>query len=190
MDADAGGTFTVTGQLYLTDGADVQTDDGDADTDNNVFAYGDNLYVLVDEDGALAMFEEGPTFGTAIGVDYRAAGATTTGNELPAVTRTFSRTGAGALETSVDHTTDYLHIDGEIDNSTNDVTVTLNSGGTYQVNDGAVVDEGLSLQMMSLRISTTSRQPRRFGQRPLFQRLHTSTTMLCCMMTGRLETWT
>ena len=145
MDADAGGTFTVTGQLYLTDGADVQTDDGDADTDNNVFAYGDNLYVLVDEDGVLAMFEEDPTFGTAIGVDYRAAGATTTGNELPAVTRTFSRTGAGALETSVDHTTDYLHIDGEIDNSTNDVTVTLNSGGTYQVNDGAVVDEGLSL---------------------------------------------
>ena len=79
MDADAGGTFTVTGQLYLTGGADVQTDDGDADTDNNVFAYGDNLYVLVDEDGALAMFEEGPTFGTAMSVDYRAAGATTTG---------------------------------------------------------------------------------------------------------------
>ena len=145
MDTDDGGTFTVTGQLYLTDGADVQTDDGDADTDNNVFAFGDALYVLVDEDGVLAMFEEDPHYGTGISVDYRAAGATTTGNELPATVNTFARTGAGALTTSADVAADYLHIDGEIDNSTNEITITLNSGGTYQVNDGAVVDEGLSL---------------------------------------------
>ncbi|MBO6575505.1 MAG: T9SS type A sorting domain-containing protein [Rhodothermales bacterium] len=151
MTVDPGNGLTITGTANLDVSPSVTTDDANAATTNSTVTFGNGSTIIVSATGVLALFDDAPTLGTGMKVEYDGGAATTAGNELPSAVATFETDNTDfAFLDGVSLTADAIILDGGIDIDPfddSDQTFTLTSGGTITYENDADVEAGDSFTL-------------------------------------------